>query len=70
MVSVTILIMIFLAVRHGAQEWRNALSITRSLRLDKAGTDTIVFVTNDNVHEIDRAGVVPLVPCRFVLPLL
>ncbi len=29
-----------------------------------------ISVTNDKVHEITRAGVVPLVPCRFLLPLL
>ncbi len=29
-----------------------------------------ISVTNGKVHEIARAGVVPLVPCRFLLPLL
>jgi site-specific DNA recombinase len=29
-----------------------------------------LFVTNGKVHERDRVEVVPLVPCRFVLPLL
>ncbi len=29
-----------------------------------------ISVTNGKVHEIARAGVVPLVPCRFARPLL
>ena len=29
-----------------------------------------ISVTNGKVHEIDRVGVVPLAPCRFVPPLL
>jgi hypothetical protein len=29
-----------------------------------------IFVANGKVHERDRVEVVPLVPCRFVLPLL
>ncbi len=28
------------------------------------------YVVNGKVHEIAQAGVVPLVPCRFALPLL
>jgi phosphoserine phosphatase len=60
--------MVLLAVQHGAG-MADALSIIPSQRLDKAQTDRI-FVTNGKVHELDRAGVVPLDPCRFVLPLL
>jgi hypothetical protein len=47
----------------------DALSITRSERPDKPEADKI-FVTNVKLHERNRAGIVPLVPCRFVLPLL
>jgi hypothetical protein len=60
------LIIVFLAVRHGAG-MADALSITCSPYLDKVDR---IFVTNGKMHEIDHVGVVPLSPCRFVPPLL